>query len=38
MSLFDKVKWYFYKIKEHKRYKKIESCNLPFPLFLIKLY
>ncbi len=38
MSLFDKVKCYFYKIKEHKRYIGIESCNLPFPLFLIKLY
>lgn len=33
MSLFDKVKCYFYKINENKRYKKIKSCNLPFPFF-----
>lgn len=33
MGLFDKVKYYFFTIKENKRYKKIKSCNLPFPFF-----
>ena len=33
MSLFDKIKCYFYKVKEHKKYKGIESCDLAFPFF-----
>lgn len=33
MGLFDKVKYYFFTIKENKRYKKIKSCNLPYPFW-----
>ena len=33
MSLFDKIKCSFYRIKEHKKYKGIESCDLLFPFF-----
>lgn len=33
MGLFDKVKYYFFTIKENKRYKKIKPCNLPYPFW-----
>ena len=33
MHLSSKIKLYFYKLKENKRYKKFKDCNLPYPFF-----
>lgn len=33
MHLSSKIKLYFYKLKENKRYKKIKDCYLPYPYF-----
>lgn len=33
MHLSSKIKLYFYKFKENKRYKKFKDCYLPYPFF-----